>query len=282
MQRFTEISKMRQWSRDQRRKELSIGFVPTMGYLHEGHLSLVDEARRKADIVVASIYVNPTQFAPHEDFDVYPRDTEGDIAKLQARGCHAVFMPANLYGGPKGAHTWVEPGPKAEGLCGASRPTFFRGVATVVSKLFNIVEPDIAVFGKKDFQQWRVISAMVEDLNIPIEIVGMPIVREEDGLALSSRNVRLSPDERRRALALPQSLDQAALSVAQGLREVATLREGLEHSLEASGGQVDYVALVDAETLRPLEGRLEGNLLVALAVNYGDVRLIDNREIPVS
>ena len=180
MQQFDLKEDMRRWSRAQRHAGSSIAFVPTMGYLHEGHLSLIDEAKRRADVVVASVYVNPTQFAPDEDFDVYPRDTEGDLGKLRERGCDAVFTPANLYSGLSESQTWVEPGPSAYGLCGESRPGFFRGVATVVTKLFHIVEPDVAIFGKKDFQQWRVISAMVEDLDMPIEVVGMPIVRESE------------------------------------------------------------------------------------------------------
>ena len=282
MERFNDAPSMRGWSRAQRRDGLRVAFVPTMGYLHEGHLSLIDEAKHRADVVVSSIYVNPTQFAPHEDFDVYPRDMDGDLAKLQARGCDAVFTPTELYKGAPGTRTWIEPGPQAGGLCGASRPGFFRGVTTVVSKLFHIVEPDVAVFGKKDYQQWRVISAMVSDLDMPIEVVGMPIVREHDGLALSSRNVRLSTDARQRALALVQSLEFAAQQVASGERRSAWLQSALRERLVASGGLVDYIALVDPETLEKVPAEITGPLLIALAVNYDDVRLIDNRVIALS
>ena len=282
MERFTDAKTMRDWSRAQRRGGARIAFVPTMGYLHEGHLSLIDEARRRAELVIASIYVNPTQFAPHEDFDVYPRDTSGDLAKLEARGCHAVFMPSELYQGAPGTHTWIEPGPRANGLCGASRPGFFRGVTTVVSKLFHIVEPDIAVFGKKDYQQWRVISAMVSDLDMPVEVIGMPIVREDDGLALSSRNVRLSSDARQRALALVQCLEWAAQRVAKGERRSAWLASTVRERLVASGGHVDYIALVDPGTLDEVEAEITGEILMALAVTYDDVRLIDNRVIGLS
>ncbi|MGB0591951.1 MAG: pantoate--beta-alanine ligase [Myxococcota bacterium] len=277
MERFTDAKSMREWSRAQRRGGARIAFVPTMGYLHEGHLSLVDEARQQADLVVASIYVNPTQFAPHEDFDVYPRDTQGDLTKLQARGCAAVFTPTDLYQGAPGTRTWIEPGPSANGLCGASRPGFFRGVTTVVSKLFHIVEPDVAVFGKKDYQQWRVISAMVSDLDMAVEVVGMPIVREHDGLALSSRNVRLSSDARQRALALVQSLEFAAEQIASGERRSAWLKSAIQQRLSASGGDVDYIAVVDPDTLLPVEGEITQAILIALAVTYDDVRLIDNR-----
>ena len=280
MERFSDKGSMRAWSRTQRAAGHRIGFVPTMGYLHNGHLSLVTRALERADRVVASIYVNPTQFAPHEDFDVYPRDLEGDLAKLRGLGCHAVFTPADLYAlSERGHGTWVEPGPEAAPLCGASRPGFFRGVATVVSKLFHIVEPDVAIFGKKDYQQWRVVSTMVRELDMPIDVVGMPIVREPDGLALSSRNVRLSEDQRRRALALPQSLSIAAEIVAAGERSAAAVIARMRKHLEASDGQVDYIAVVDAETLLPVT-EISQRIVVALAVSYDDVRLIDNRELP--
>jgi pantoate--beta-alanine ligase len=282
MQQFTDATAMRRWSRARRRGGARIAFVPTMGYLHEGHLSLVDEATRRADLVVVSIYVNPTQFAPHEDFQVYPRDMDGDLAKLEARGCHAVFTPSDLYQGAAGTHTSIQPSPQASGLCGASRPRFFRGVTTVVCKLFHIVEPDVAIFGKKDYQQWRVVSAMASDLDMAVEVVGMPIVREQDGLALSSRNVRLSPDARQRALALTHSLEFAAERVAEGERRSSWLKAAVLERLVASQGAVDYIALVDPETLIAVEGEITGAILMALAVSYGDVRLIDNRVIRLS
>ena len=280
MERFGDSASMRAWSRAQRGAGRRVAFVPTMGFLHDGHLSLVEEALRRADVVVTSIYVNPTQFAPHEDFDVYPRDLAGDLDKLRGLGCHAVFTPDQLYPSGQAEHeTWVQPGPTADSLCGASRPGFFRGVTTVVAKLFHIVEPDVAVFGKKDYQQWRVISTMVRDLDMPVEIVGMPIVRESDGLALSSRNARLSREHREAAVAVPQSLALAAECIANGERSPDLVTEAMRKHLGLSGGLVDYIALVDAEHLRPV-APLRGMILAAVAVNYGDVRLIDNREIP--
>jgi len=281
MERLSDTDSMRAWSRAQRATGRRVGFVPTMGYLHEGHLSLVVEALARTDVVVVSIYVNPTQFAPHEDFAVYPRDLEGDLSKLRALGCHAVFTPERLYASADAAQeTWIEPGPTAAPLCGASRPGFFRGVATVVAKLFHIVEPDVAIFGKKDYQQWRVISAMVRDLDMGIEVVGMPTVRESDGLAMSSRNSRLSTEQREAAVAVPGSLVIATKMVAGGQRSAAEVSAAMRRHLEAAGGAVDYIAWVDAETLGPV-AELRGALLVAVAVAFGGVRLIDNREIPV-
>ncbi len=273
---------MRAWSRAQRAAGRRVGFVPTMGYLHDGHLSLVDAARERCDVVVASIYVNPTQFAPHEDFGVYPRDEAGDLAKLRARGCAVVFAPDDLYErGRDGApphETWITVEHLSLPLCGQSRPIFFRGVATVVAKLFNIVEPDVAVFGRKDFQQLRVIERMVRDLDVPVEIVPMPIVREADGLAMSSRNVRLSPDERQRAVAIPRALEEAQRRLAEGERDAEALRQGIRERVEAAGGRVDYVELVDSARLTPLTV-VDVPAVLAVAAHFGSVRLIDNREL---
>ncbi len=276
---FRDAAGMRAWSRAQRRQGLRVGLVPTMGYLHAGHLSLIEPAKARCDRVVASIYVNPTQFGPNEDFDTYPRDVASDLAKLQAAGVAAVFTPSDLYvRGPAGHDTWVLPGALEQGLCGASRPGFFRGVCTVVTKLFHIVEPDVAVFGKKDYQQWRIISTMVRDLDFPIEIVGMPIVREPDGLAMSSRNARLDPDARRRAVAIPSALTALAKRVAEGEVQTSVLRDGVAKSIEAAGGSVDYISVVDQHTLDGLT-RVDVPALVAVAAHFGGVRLIDNREI---
>lgn len=273
---------MRAWSRARRAEGRRIAFVPTMGFLHEGHLSLVRGARERAGAVVASIYVNPTQFGPREDFAVYPRDEAGDLAKLEAAGCDAAFVPADLYARkPDGAPdqlAWVEVEGLADTLCGASRPGFFRGVATVVLKLFHAVEPDVAVFGRKDYQQWRVVSRMVRDLDLPIEVVGLPIVREPDGLAMSSRNARLDPDRRRRATALHRALELGSWLYAQGVRDADTIRARMAALVEHEGGRVDYVELVDRETMAPL-AILDRPALAALAVFFGDVRLIDNREL---
>ena len=226
---------MRRWSRACRRAEETVALVPTMGYLHEGHLSLVKQAKRRADRVVVSIYVNPTQFAHHEDFAEYPRDTERDLNALRDLGVDACFLPSELYVDGQSPDTWVIPGTLAAPLCGASRPTFFRGVSTVVSKLFHIVEPDLAVFGEKDFQQLRVIQRMVMDLDMSVEIIPMPIVREEGGLAMSSRNARLSAEARQQALVLPRCLSHMTDVVQQGQRDVTTLRREAIEALESAG-----------------------------------------------
>lgn len=282
MERFTDPAAMRAWSRAHRAAGRRIGFVPTMGFLHEGHLSLVRLAHSHADVVAASIYVNPTQFGPGEDFDVYPRDRDGDLAKLEEVGCAAVFTPEALYARPERGEprheTWVEVTELSRGLCGASRPGFFRGVATVVAKLFHIVEPDVAVFGRKDFQQSRVIGAMVRDLDFAIEIVTGPIVREPDGLAMSSRNVRLTASERQRALAIPGSLAACERALRDGERDGETLRALVAEHVEAAGGRVDYVELVSPEGLTRVAS-IDGPCVVAVAAWFGAVRLIDNREI---
>jgi pantoate--beta-alanine ligase len=251
-----------------------------MGYLHEGHLSLVRAARDLADHVVSSVYVNPGQFAPHEDFDTYPRAAERDLAALEAEGCSAVFTPVSLYGpsGLEGHKTWLEVSDLSAPLCGASRPHFFRGVATVVAKLFHIVEPDIAVFGDKDFQQRRIIERMVEDLDMAVRVVGAPIVREADGLAMSSRNVRLSAEDRARARVVPESLDLAERLIRTGARDAAEICQQMRELIEAAGGHVDYAALVDPVSLE-LQRTVAGSVRAAVAVQFGDVRLIDNRAI---
>ncbi len=286
MEILTDPAAMRRWTRARRAAGGRVGFVPTMGYLHEGHLSLVRRARNLADHVVVSVYVNPTQFAPGEDLDVYPRDLEGDLAKLRAEGVDAVFAPEDLYArGDEGApphETWVTVERLSRPLCGASRPIFFRGVATVVTKLFHIVEPDVAVFGKKDYQQWRVIRRMVRDLDMGIEVVGAPLVREPDGLAMSSRNVRLTPDERQRALSISRSLRAAQEAVDAGEGRAAPLVEAARRAIEEAGGRVDYVEIRDPETLEPLDtltGTRTGLALMAIAAHFGTVRLIDNAEL---
>ncbi len=273
MERFQEPTAMRAWSRKASAQGLRVGFVPTMGQLHEGHLSLVREARRRADRVVVSVYVNPTQFAPDEDFDVYPRDPEGDGEKLRAEGCDVLFEPENLYS--EGHDVWVHAETLERPLCGVSRPQFFRGVTTVINKLFHIVEPDLAVFGKKDYQQWRIISRMVEDLNFPIEIVGMPVVREEDGLAMSSRNVRMSPEARARAPEIYRSLCAAQATVARGARATFELLHDCTIQIQATGAEVDYVEIVDAHTLHPVD-TIRGPVVLAVAARLDGVRLIDN------
>ena len=259
-----------------RREGLRIGFVPTMGYLHAGHLSLVARARAEADVVVVSLFVNPTQFGPNEDFGRYPRDFARDEAACRDTGADVLFAPeaAQMYA-PDASIRVVEDRLSA-GLCGASRPTHFSGVATVVSKLFNLVLPDVAVFGAKDAQQVRVIRRLVRDLNFPVRIVEAPTVREPDGLAMSSRNVFLSPEERGQALCLRRALDLAERLYAQGERDADRIvREMKKLIAHAPAARVDYVQVSDNETLEPVIW-IERPVLVALAVHFSRARLIDN------
>jgi pantoate--beta-alanine ligase len=263
-----------------------IALVPTMGYLHEGHLSLMVEARRRADagggrgVAVASIFVNPAQFGPGEDLARYPRDLEGDLAKCAAAGIDRVLVPADPGAMYAPAHeSWVSVERVSQGLCGGSRPGHFRGVATVVAKLFNLTVPHVAMFGEKDFQQLAVIRAMVRDLFFPVEIVGMPIVREPDGLALSSRNAYLAQEDRGRALALSQALAVARVAAAGGERDAERLRARARERLAAAGARVDYVEIVNPETLAPV-ARAEPGSVMLLAAFVGTTRLIDNARLP--
>lgn len=273
MQVFRTVSEIRAW-----RGSLSgdVGLVPTMGYLHEGHLSLVRAARAENAHVVTSIFVNPTQFAPNEDLERYPRDERRDLALLEEEGVDAVFAPevGEMY--PEGFETYVSVERATQRLEGASRPTHFRGVTTVVLKLFNIVQPRRAYFGQKDAQQLAVIRRMVRDLNAPVEIVGMPIVREPDGLAMSSRNVYLSPEERRAALALSRALRQAEELFAAGERDAGIIRSAVESTIGAEPlAAIDYVSVADTETLEELTA-VERPALVSVAARFGGTRLIDN------
>jgi pantoate--beta-alanine ligase len=259
-----------------RRAGQSVGLVPTMGALHEGHLSLVDASRAECDLTIATIFVNPTQFAPQEDFDNYPRDLAGDVAMLAARGCDLVFAPATREMYPPGHTTFVDVGPLGQVLEGEFRPTHFRGVATVVLKLFQLAPADRAYFGRKDYQQTLVIRRIVEDLNLPIEIRVCPIVREPDGLAMSSRNAYLSADERRRALALSRALRLAEQLAGQGERSVAAIRRAMQELLARAGGvELQYIAFVAEGTATPVES-IEGPTAVAIAATVGKTRLIDN------
>ena len=253
-----------------------VGFVPTMGYLHEGHLSLVRRAKAECARVVASIFVNPTQFGPNEDLARYPRDLERDVAMLSKEGVDLVFAPEANEIYPAGARTFVEVEGLSDRLEGASRPGHFRGVATVVTKLFEIVRPEVAVFGQKDAQQALVIRRMVRDLMIDVEVVVAPTKRDEDGVALSSRNVYLSADERRAAGAIPRALAAARRALAQGERDPERIVAAARAVLDAEPLlRLDYLALVDAETLDRLE-RARGEMLLAVAVFAGKTRLIDN------
>jgi len=281
MLKLQTVAEVRSFLQPHRAAGRRIGLVPTMGALHEGHRSLIRAARAACDVVVVSIFVNPTQFGPNEDYAAYPRPLEDDLAACRAEGVDAAFCPPveEMYS-PQAATT-VSVARLTEGLCGAHRPDHFTGVTTVVTKLFNIVQPNVAYFGQKDAQQAVVIRKMVHDLMFPIEIVTCPIVREADGLALSSRNVYLSPAERRQALSLSQALNWAREQVAAGERNVATLTEGMRQRITAAGPCViDYVSIVDADELTPKQ-RVEGNCLIALAVRIGRTRLIDNIVVSV-
>ncbi|HBG06724.1 MAG: pantoate--beta-alanine ligase [Geobacteraceae bacterium GWC2_58_44] len=267
------VAEMQQFARDRRG---GIALVPTMGYLHEGHASLMVEARRRAATVVVSIFVNPTQFGVNEDLDSYPRDLERDQRVALEAGVDVIFAPkaADMY--PEGYQSYVTVEELTTHLCGASRPGHFRGVTTVVAKLFNIVAPKVAIFGNKDFQQLAVIRRMVRDLNMELEIVGMPIVREGDGLAMSSRNAKLGPVERESALCLSRSIWAVRTAFREGERSVAALRETALAVLNAeSGAELDYLEFRDPDTLVPLE-KADERTLLALAVRIGAVRLIDN------
>jgi pantoate--beta-alanine ligase len=253
-----------------------IAFVPTMGFLHEGHLSLLRTARQLGTKSVISIFVNPTQFAPTEDFASYPRDLGKDLDFCAQIGVDAAFVPSASQMYPEGFQTYVEVGGVTKNLCGASRPVFFRGVATVVSKLFNAVKPHTAVFGQKDFQQLVTIKRMVQDLNMDIEIIGHEIVREKDGLAMSSRNTYLKAEERPVALRLGRSLQIARQLVASGEKTSQIILKAVHDCLTAGGGaSVDYARLCDTQTIEDVE-RVEGPTLLALAVWVGKTRLIDN------
>jgi len=269
------IAEMKKIVNDILKSGKSIGFVPTMGYLHKGHLSLVEAARKENDVVVVSIFVNPTQFGPNEDYSRYPRDLERDLRLLEPIGVDYVFNPSVEEMYPAMYSTYVEEVELSKYLCGASRPGHFRGVCTVVTKLFNIVKPTKAYFGQKDAQQFRVLKRMVRDLNMDVEMIEMPIVREEDGLAMSSRNVYLNPEERKEATRLYKSLLKAKELIESGERDVQKIKSEMLKILDHPLLKVDYVEVVDEETLRPVE-KIERKVIVALAVFVGKARLIDN------
>ncbi|MCG3172120.1 MAG: Pantothenate synthetase [Myxococcota bacterium] len=272
------VRAMQKWALAQRQAGLTIGFVPTMGALHEGHISLTRIARRRADLVVASIFVNPKQFGPREDFSKYPRAEKQDARMLKAAGVDVLFLPSVDEVYPGGHATSVNVEGLTSGLCGPFRPSHFQGVATVVAKLFNMVSPDVAVFGEKDFQQLAVIRRMTADLNFPIRIVGGPTLRDADGLAMSSRNRYLGAEERHRALAIPRALFEARERAAAGVTDVPTLRDGVIQRLGQAGLKVQYVEFVDPESLRPAD-KVHGPTQLAAAAFCGDTRLIDNLRI---
>ena len=273
------IPEARAWVSEQRRQGLRIGLVPTMGALHAGHVSLVERSVAECDRTILSIFVNPTQFGPGEDYERYPRTWERDLELATAAGAHAVFSPATteMYGGPQQmAEIAIDPGRLAEPLCGAFRPGHFRGVATVVAKLFHIVQADAAFFGQKDAQQVIIIQNMVRELNFPIEIVVCPIIREQDGLALSSRNAYLSAEDRAKATVLSRALRQAEAACTSGLRDVSQLERQLLDTIgSVADARIDYARIVDRATLADIS-TITKSALAVVAVRFGVTRLIDN------
>jgi pantoate--beta-alanine ligase len=268
---------MQRWSEEQRLAGKTIAFVPTMGFLHEGHLSLVRKAKTCGDVIVVSIFVNPMQFNQSSDFDTYPRDEARDERLLEELGTAVLFMPppSEIY--PKDYQTAVEVEKVSQPLCGAFRPGHFRGVTTVVAKLFNMVKPHTALFGEKDFQQCAVIKRMVQDLNFDIDVVAMPTVREADGLAMSSRNARLSPAEREVSLCVARALTTAQECVSSGQRDTAIVLRAVQDALTQNADvRVEYASLCHPDSLEEVD-QVSGPALLAIAVWVGDVRLIDNR-----
>lgn len=277
MQQVVTIAELRQHLKEARRQGKRVGLVPTMGYLHEGHLSLVNEAKKHCEIVVMSIFVNPLQFGPNEDFDRYPRDMERDLKMAASAGVDFVFSPSvgEMY--PQQVKTNVSVSGVSEPLCGRSRPGHFDGVATVVLKLFQIVQPDYAFFGQKDAQQVAVVEQMVRDLSVPVTIIPCPIVRQADGVAMSSRNVYLSAEERKQAAVLYRSLQLAEKKVASGA-DLDSVRDEMIRTIEAEPlADIDYVELLRYPDLTKPEAPEKGDrVLIALAVRFGKTRLIDN------
>lgn len=270
------ISEVRNEVKAWKKAGLSVGLVPTMGYLHEGHKSLMERACQENDRVVVSIFVNPTQFGPNEDFAAYPRDLQRDAAMCEAVGVALIFHPEpeEMYG--KDFHTYVNMEVLSETLCGKTRPIHFRGVCTVVSKLFHIITPDRAYFGQKDAQQLAIIKRMVKDLNFDIEIVGCPIVREKDGLAKSSRNTYLNPEERKAALILSQAIYLGQELTKNGEKDAEKIVQDMKHLIETEPlAKIDYVQAVDAASMQPVS-EIKGEVLFAMAVYIGKTRLIDN------
>jgi len=255
-----------------------VGFVPTMGYLHAGHLSLVEAAQESCSLVVVSIYVNPSQFSPNEDLATYPRDLQRDIKLLQELQVDYLFLPNNKEIYPENYKTWVKVEDLTSRLCGKSRPQHFRGVTTIVAKLINLVNPDLIFMGEKDFQQMTVLKRMLKDLNFRAEIVGCPIVREADGLAMSSRNVNILPGARKQALSLKQALDLAQDLFSKGERDSKIIIDQLDKTVTESGAKVDYIEIVDPITLLPVK-QVEAESRIILAAFVGKIRLIDNARI---
>ncbi len=280
---YSRIADLRQEVGQVKKTGQRIGFVPTMGSLHKGHLSLVSKAVQENDFVVVSIFVNPTQFGPKEDYDSYPRDLESDAGKLGALDVDCIFSPDTTEMYPEGYNSYVMVKGISSKLCGSSRPGHFKGVTTVVAKLFNIIQPNTAYFGEKDYQQLMVIKRMVKDLNMPIAVRGIPIVREEDGLALSSRNKHLNIEERKQATILNRSLLKAKeLILEKQLKDVSKIKKEIIEMIERQPlARIDYIEIVDLETLGDIQF-IEDEVLVALAVYIGVTRLIDNMLININ
>lgn len=275
MKIVSTIEEVRNQVKEWRKEGQTVGFVPTMGYLHEGHMSLIDAAGEN-DKVVVSIFVNPMQFGPNEDLASYPRDLDHDAAMCEAHGVDLIFHPTpeEMYG--ENFYSYVDMNVLTQELCGLSRPVHFRGVCTVVTKLFNIVTPDKAYFGQKDAQQLAIIKRMVKDLNMPLQIVGCPIVREEDGLAKSSRNTYLSAEERKAALVLSRAIFLGKEMVEKGERDAKKVKAAMTEEIEKEPlAKIDYVKVVDLETMQQVE-MVQGGILTAIAVYIGKTRLIDN------
>jgi pantoate--beta-alanine ligase len=281
MKTITKAKEIHDAVKEEKSRGKSVGLVPTMGFLHEGHLSLVRESVQQADVTVVSIYVNPAQFGPKEDFREYPRDIKRDTEILEAEGVDYIFSPGNEEIYPEGYKTYVEVHDLQDTLCGRSRPGHFRGVCTVVLKLFNIVEPDFAYFGQKDAQQAIILKRMAQDLNLGVKIEVLPIVREEDGLALSSRNTYLDQEERKAARVLSQSLEEAREMVKSGEQDSGQIISRMKEMIsQEPRAKIDYVEIVDRENLNPV-AKIEKEALAALAVFVGKVRLIDNMILKV-
>jgi pantoate--beta-alanine ligase len=279
MKIFRTIQEQRSYSRDNKCLGVKVALVPTMGFLHEGHLSLIDKAKEHADKIIVSIFVNPTQFGEGEDYKGYPRDEKEDLKLLREKNVNAVFIPEANEMYPEGFQTFCEVSELSKKYCGKSRPAHFRGVATVVLKLFNITQPDLAVFGKKDYQQYIIIKKMTEDLNLPIEIIPSPIIRERGGLALSSRNIYLESEQRKEAAVIYQSLIMVKEMVGKGEKEVGLLKGKMTDLIKSKKHtRIDYIEFVEPEMLERVE-RVDKPTQVLVAVWIGKARLIDNMEI---
>jgi pantoate--beta-alanine ligase len=279
MKIFRTIQEQQNYSLNNKCLDVKLALVPTMGFLHGGHLSLIDKAREYADKIIVSIFVNPTQFGEGEDYKKYPRDEKEDLKLLRDKSVDAVFIPGATEMYPKEFETFCEVDDISRKYCGKSRPTHFRGVVTVVLKLFNIAQPDVAVFGEKDYQQLIIIKKMVEDLSLPIEIIASPIIRENDGLALSSRNIYLESEQRKEATILYESLIVAKEMVREGEKEIGLLKEKMKRLIESKKHtRIDYIEFVESDTLERVK-RVDKPTRVLIAVWVGNARLIDNMEI---